>query len=115
MRISDWSSDVCSSDLHQQLRARGAPGRPPRPRELARTRAERLKTGDATTMKTQMRGFTLIELMVVVAIIAILSSISYPAYTDYTVKTRRSAVSACTLEKAQFLERYSPTKIRTKT
>src|SRR3546814_6618030 len=106
MRIRDCSSDVCSSDLHQQLRTRGAPGRPPRPRELARTRAERLKTEGATTMKTQMRGFTLIELMVVVAIIAILASIAYPAYTDYIVKTRRSAGAACLLEQAQLMERY---------
>src|SRR3546814_6068541 len=57
-------------------------------------------------MKTQMRGFTLIELMVVVAIIAILASIAYPAYTDYIVKTRRSAGAACLLEQAQFMERY---------
>src|SRR3546814_11573202 len=62
-------------------------------------------------MKTQMRGFTLIELMVVVAIIAILASIAYPAYTDYIVKTRRSAGAACLLEQAQFLERYYPTNM----
>src|SRR3546814_16944109 len=103
MRISDWSSDVCSSDLHQQLRARGAPGRPPRPRELARTRAERLKTGDANTMKAQMRGFTLIALMVVVAIIEILVSIAYPAYTYYLAKTRHSAGSASSMHMGQLL------------
>src|SRR3546814_3057220 len=84
----------------------GRPRAAPPPRELARTRAERLKTEGATTMKTQMRGFTLIELMVVVAIIAILASIAYPAYTDYIVKTRRSAGAACLLEQAQ-LDRKS--------
>src|SRR3546814_13283237 len=62
-------------------------------------------------MKTQMRGFTLIELMVVVAIIAILASIAYPAYTDYIVKTRRSAGAACLLEQAQFMERYYTTNM----
>src|SRR3546814_14075757 len=62
-------------------------------------------------MKTQMRGFTLIELMVVVAIIAILASIAYPAYTDYIVKTRRSAGAACLLEQAPFMERYYTTNM----
>lgn len=62
-------------------------------------------------MKTQMRGFTLIELMVVVAIIAILASIAYPAYMDYIVKTRRSAGAACLMEQAQFMERYYTTNM----
>src|SRR3546814_8292194 len=62
-------------------------------------------------MKTQMGGFTLIELMVVVAIIAILASIAYPAYTDYIVQTRRSAGAACLLEQAQFMERYYTTNM----
>lgn len=54
---------------------------------------------------TKTKGFTLIELMIVVAIIAIIMSIAIPSYYTYIERTRRSTAQADLMELAQWMER----------
>lgn len=53
----------------------------------------------------KIRGFTLIELMIVVAVIAIIAAIAYPSYQNQIQKTRRADAQSALLNAAQQLER----------
>ncbi len=56
--------------------------------------------------KIKLKGFTLMELMIVVAIIGILAAIAYPTYQDSVRKSRRADAEAVLLEAAQWMERF---------
>jgi type IV pilus assembly protein PilE len=58
------------------------------------------------TKQMRTKGFTLIELMVVVAIIGILASVAYPSYIEYVKKGHRAKAQTVLLEAAQYMQRF---------
>ena len=55
---------------------------------------------------SKTKGFTLIELMIVVAIVGILAAIAYPSYTEYVRRTHRTEIAGILMEQSQVLERF---------
>ena len=54
----------------------------------------------------KMRGFTLMEAMIVVVIIGIIAAIGYPSYRDQVIKSRRAEGMGALLELADRMERH---------
>jgi type IV pilus assembly protein PilE len=62
-----------------------------------------------TPLVRRGRGFTLIELMIVVAVVAILAALAYPSYLESIRKSRRSEAKNALLDLAVRQERYFTT------
>jgi type IV pilus assembly protein PilE len=64
-----------------------------------------MKGNAMNRQQTPARGFTLIELMIVVVVIAILSAIALPSYMSYVQRANRAHARAALLRDAQWMER----------
>lgn len=56
--------------------------------------------------RTEQRGFSLIELMIVIAVIGILAAIALPSYDQYRIKASRADAQAFLMEAAQMQQRF---------
>ena len=65
-----------------------------------------MKNHLATPRQSSARGFTLIELMIVVAIIGILAAIAYPGFTKYLREARRAEAQADMLRMQIGIEKW---------
>lgn len=65
-----------------------------------------------TAHRAASRGFTLIELVIVMAVAAILAAVAYPSYQDAVSKARRSDGMLVLTEATQFMERYAALNLR---
>jgi type IV pilus assembly protein PilE len=56
--------------------------------------------------KSRIRGFTLVELMIVATLVGVLAAIAYPSYQEYQKRARRSAAETFMLDLANRQQQY---------
>ncbi|HKT27389.1 type IV pilin protein [Dyella sp.] len=69
----------------------------------------RVQCASARVTRRHQRGFTLIELMIVVAIVAILAAIAIPQYRKYVQKSNRATAKSALLDLSRREETYYST------
>lgn len=60
--------------------------------------------------KTTEKGYTLIELVIVMAVIGLMASVAIPSYTDYVIRTNRADAKDFLTQVNYELERYNTRK-----
>ncbi|OIR03874.1 fimbrial protein precursor [mine drainage metagenome] len=61
---------------------------------------------DSNAAVPPARGFTLIELMIVVTVVAILTMVAYPSYVNYVIRANRSQAQQFLMDIAQLEEQF---------
>ncbi|WP_396269784.1 type IV pilin protein [Ideonella sp.] len=64
-----------------------------------------MRSSTARLSAVRPKGFTLIELMIVVAIVGILATVAFPSFNSYLVKSRRAEAKAMLQQVAMWMER----------
>jgi type IV pilus assembly protein PilE len=59
-----------------------------------------------SNLMKKVKGYTLIELMIVIAIIGVIAAFAYPSYTNHVVRSKRADGMAALMNAAQAMERY---------
>lgn len=68
-----------------------------------------MKTEGYSYVASREKGFTLLELLIVVAIVGVIAAFAYPSYVEYGERTRRADAQGALLEFAAAMERHYAT------